>query len=180
MTKISKVLVVIVFFASAGFLGIAGASFATRTDWKTKSAEYPAKIQLQTAELAQLDQSIQSTQNRMKDAVDTIKVDLVAMETRHKDLAAQLEKLSLEISQQTAAVSAETAKAQTTRETAAQRREDAITLRNQYEALRADKESALREVKRLTDLLRQATENLKTVSRRNELLQSDLPKGYDK
>lgn len=173
MTKVGKILTVLLVFASVTFMGVASVNWVVSTNYKTQAAEFPEKIDAQKKEIADLDTEIPRWEARLKDAEASIKADVAAIKRRQETVEKQLKALHDELSDVNAQVVAETKKAQAVRDEAKLRREEAIALSNQLEELRSQKDAALFEQKRLSALLVQATGTLERVERRKELLEKD-------
>jgi chromosome segregation ATPase len=173
MTTVSKVLTVLVFIASVAFMAFAATSSATRTDWKTRVAEYPEKIAAQRKKIEQLDQDIVRWDARLQDARKSEQADLVAMNRREAALVSQLQQLHAQASALSAQIDTEAKAVQAKREEARLRREEVFRLRNQLEELRTQNDSAVGESKRLKDLLVQAQGVLERAERRMQLLEAD-------
>jgi chromosome segregation ATPase len=179
MTTVGKVVAVLVFFASAAFLGMAAATSVGRTDWKVQLKDYQSKTARQPEEIDRLTKDADRYASRLKEASELIAIDVAALEVRKKELADNLDAVSKSVSELSGQVSLKSNEAHDARTIAAQRREDAIQLRNQYELLLTEREAIQSQVKRLQDLLRQAIENLKAVEYRRKLLEEDGGLGYD-
>lgn len=173
MTKVSKVLTVLVFIASVAFMAFAATSSATRTDWKTRVAEYPEKIAAQRKKIEQLDQDIVRWDARLKDAQASEKADLAAMDRREAALVTQVQQLQAQASALALQIDTEAKSVQAKREQARLRREEVFRLRNQLEELRTQNDSTIGESKRLKDLLVQAQGVLERAERRMQLLEAD-------
>lgn len=102
-----------------------------------------------------------------------IAADVAAFEKRFEVLIAQLKevhRLAIEESKKAVTKSDE---AKAIRQVAALRRDELIQLQNQLDVLRTQKISALKEQRRLDDLVNQAKAVLADVERRKELLEAD-------
>lgn len=172
MTKAGKVLTVFLVFASVAFMGFAGVSSMTQSDWKSKAAELNEKIKKQTDEIAVLEPQIEPLQLRLKEAIAANAADLKAMLDREQVLLAELQKLSEAASTLSAQAVSKAKEVQAKRDESALRRDEGVFLRNQLDELRTEKQAALDEERRLTDLLIQTQGTLERVQRRNELLGS--------
>ena len=177
MTKAGKVLTVFLVFASVAFMGFAGVSSMTRSDWKAKAAELNEKIKRQKDELGVLEPQVEPLQLRLNDAIAANKADIKAMLDREQVLLAELQKLSDGASALSAQAVSKAKEVQAKRDESALRRDEAVVLRNQLDELRTEKAAALEEDRRLTDLLIQTQGTLERVQRRSELLSTpyDLP-----
>jgi len=150
MTKISKVLVILVTVLAVGQLGVALVSTAARTDWKKRAAEFPrAKTQEWKTEA-------EGFNRRRDDAVRLTEEARRFIDIDSKALAARAESWN---------------------QTLAQWAEQEHALRNQNAAeavkVQAQKEAALAEARRLRDLLYQSRGVLERALRRQKLLQED-------
>lgn len=170
MTKAGKVLTVFLVFASVAFMGFAGVSSMTHSDWKAKAAELDGKIKKQKEEIDQLDPQIAPLQARLADAIAANAADITAMQQREQVLLAELQKLSEAASVLATQAISKSKEVQGKRDESALRRDEAVLLRNQLNELRTEKQTALEEERRLTDLLIQTQGTLERVQRRNELL----------
>jgi len=179
MTKASKVLAVAVAVFSIIFMGVAAVMSTVRTDWKEKATkEFPkSRITDQQTLLADLDKEI-DTVTKLHDAakagIDADVQAIVAPKTgrealREKELAQLIEEAS-SLSEQ---IEVEAKKVEAKQDIDKRLREDVTRLKSQYEDLVAHKEDALANVKRLRDLLFQATGLLERVKKRRDALEAE-------
>lgn len=170
MTKAGKVLTVFLVFASVAFMGFAGVSSMTRSDFKARKTVLDEKIKKQTEEIAALQPLIEPLEARLRDAMAANAADIKAMQEREQVLLTQLQKLSDDATALAAQGVAKAKEVQAKRDEVARRRDEAVALRNQLDELRTEKDEALSEQRRLTDLLIQTQGSLERAERRNEHL----------
>lgn len=102
-----------------------------------------------------------------------ITADVAAFEKRFQVLIQQLKELHLQAIEESKKAVTKSEEAKAIRQVAALRRDELIQLRNQLDVLRTQKSTALKEQKRLEDLVNQAKAVLADVERRKELLEAD-------
>jgi hypothetical protein len=102
-----------------------------------------------------------------------IATDVAAFEKRFQVLIQQLKELHLQAIEESKKAVTKSEEAKAIRQVAALRRDELIQLRNQLDVLRTQKSTALKEQKRLEDLVNQAKAVLADVELRKELLESD-------
>lgn len=174
MTKISKVLVILVTVLAVGQLGVALVSTAARTDWKKRAAEFPrAKTQEWKTEAEGFNRRRDDAVRLTEEARRFIDIDSKALAARAESwnqTLAQWAEQEHALRNQNAA---EAVKVQARQEVDAARRSEVERLALQYQELVAQKEAALAEARRLRDLLYQSRGVLERALRRQKLLQED-------
>jgi chromosome segregation ATPase len=189
MTKFSKILAVLVTAFSILFMGIAAVMSTAQTDWKSKATkEFPKSritdpVNGQQAQIANLSKEIETLDKQQKDAEAGIAADSLAITTpdtgRVALLEAEVAQLIDESRKVADQVEAEAKKVGGKQDEDKRLREEVTRLKSQFDDLVAQKEDALANVKRLRDLLFQATGVLDRVKKRRESLDSERSRPYD-
>ena len=187
MTKVSKVLTIVLTVFSIIFMGVAAVMSTVRTDWKEKATkEFPkSRIVEQTAKIADLTKESESLDLQQKAAAVAIEADIKSFLApqigREAQLEAELEKLVEEARALAGQVETDAKKVQLKQHENKRLREEVTRLRTQYDDLVSQKYDVAETVKRQRDLLFQAKGILERVKHRLELLEADTAKdsGYD-
>lgn len=183
MTKFSRLLTIFVTVLAVSFLGVAAVSTTAWTDWKeVATKQYPkAEIAKQQETLRKLDEESAAVDKLQQHAVASIEADVQSISDPASGREAQLEKLLAQVEQQTRElaqqVEGQARKSDARLDELKLRREDIARLQSQYEELVSQRQSAQADVKRLQDLLFQATAMLERVERRRQWLESEVGKG---
>ncbi len=179
MTKFSKVLTVVVTAFCVLFMGIAAVMSTAHTDWKKKATDdFPkSRITDQTTKIDGLRKEIESLDKQQKAAETGIAEDSLAITTPETGRVALLEtelgQLIDEARKVADQVEEEAKKVGDKQDNDKRLREEVMRLKSQFEDLVAQKEDALANVKRLRDLLFQATGVLERVKKRQESLATE-------
>lgn len=224
MTKISKILAVLVFTACLSFMGFAMVTVLGGPNWNIKAealakdhslafenrgkesgwdvkdgrkqppeqvatgksvAEVVVKAQRklidsQKAETEALSKEIDAVAKRHAREQPAITADVAAFGKRLAVLEQQLKEVHQQAIEESKKAVTKSDEAKAIRQVAALRRDELIQLQNQLDVLRTQKTSALKDQKRLEDLVNQAQAVLADVERRKELLEADGAKlDYD-
>jgi hypothetical protein len=174
MTKLSKVLVVLVTVLAVGQLGVALVSSAARTDWKAKAAEFPrAKTQEWKSEAESFNRRRDDAARQTEEARKFIEIDGKALSARADAWAQSLSQLADQEHALRNQNAAEAVTVQARQDLDSARRAEVERLALQYQELVAQKEAALTEARRLRDLLYQSRGVLERALRRQQLLEQD-------
>jgi chromosome segregation ATPase len=185
MTKFSKFLTILVTSFSVLFMGIAAVMSTAQTDWKEKATkEFPqSRITEQKTRIADLGKEIESLDKQQKAAEKGIAEDSLAITTpdtgRVAKLETELTQLSDEARKVAGQVEEEAKKVGEKLDEDKRLREEVTRLMSQFEDLVAQKEDAVANVKRLRDLLFQATGVLERVKKRSKSLETEQGRNYE-
>lgn len=183
MTKASKVLAVAVTVFSIIFMGVAAVMSTVRTDWREKATkEFPkSRIAEQQTKKEDLDKEIEAVTKQHELAKAGIDADVLAITTPKTGREAQREDELKQLMEDAHTLSeqfeAEAKKVEAKQEEDKRLREEVTRLKSQYEDLVAHKDDSLANVKRLRDLLFQATGLLERVKKRRDALEAEGIKG---
>lgn len=130
-------------------------------------------IENQKTELDAVSKDIDAVAKRHEREQVAIAADVVAFRKRMDVLEQQLKELRAQAVEESKKAVTKSDEAKAVRQVAGLRRDELIQLQNQLDVLRTQKASALKEQKRLEDLVNQAKAVLADVERRKELLESD-------